>query len=73
MARQHEEETLYKTLIPLARALEAGALRGSLYALRVVPTSPVPVEQANRLGQQLADTVERFLTTYSALQWDCTR
>ena len=35
--------------------------------MRVVPNSPLPVEHANRFGQQLADKVEHFLTTYFAI------
>jgi hypothetical protein len=61
------DEALYKTLIPLARALEAEVFRSARFVIRVVPNSPLPVEHANRFGQQLADRVEHFLTTYFAL------
>jgi hypothetical protein len=61
------DEALYKTLIPLARALEAEVFRSVRFVIRVVPNSPFPVEHANRFGQQLADRVEHFLTTYFTL------
>jgi hypothetical protein len=61
------DETLYKALIPLARALEAEMVRGSRYIVRLVPDSSLPTEYANRLGQQLADTIEDFFTTYFAV------
>jgi hypothetical protein len=52
---------------PLARALEAEVARQAHYIVRVVPTAPLPVEQANRLGQHLAESVEHFLTIYFAI------
>jgi len=58
---------LYKTLIPLARALEGEVVRGSRFAIRVGPNVPLPVEDAQQLGQQLTDRVEHFLTTYFAI------
>jgi hypothetical protein len=60
-------EALYKTLIPLARAMEAEVIRGSRFVMRVAPTSSLPIEDANTLGQQLADRLEHFLTTYFAI------
>jgi hypothetical protein len=56
-------EGFYKTLIPPARALEAEALPGSRYVIELVPSTALPLEDASRLGQQLADTVEHFFTT----------
>ena len=61
------DETLYKSLIPLARALEAEVFSEARFVMRVVPNSPLPVEHANRFGQQLADKIEHFLTTYFAI------
>ena len=61
------DEALYKPLIPLARALEAEVIRGSHFVMRVAPTSSLPVEDANTLGQQPADKVEHFLITYFAI------
>ena len=61
------DEALYKILIPLARAMEAEVVRGSRFVMRVRPTVPLPVEDANTLGQQLTDRVEHFLTTYFAI------
>jgi hypothetical protein len=61
------DEAFYKTLIPLARALEAEVLRGSRFVVKVRPSLQLPLEHANRLGRQLADTVEHFLTTYFAI------
>jgi hypothetical protein len=60
-------ESLYKTLIPLAWVLEAEMVRGSRFVVRVGPTFPLPVEDANVLGWHLANTVEHFLTTYFAI------
>jgi hypothetical protein len=60
-------EVLYKTLIPLARALEGEVVRGSRFVIRAEPNSPLPVEDAKQLGQQLTDHVEHFLTTYFAI------
>lgn len=61
------DETLYKSLIPLARVLEAEVFSEARFVMRVVPNSPLPVEHANRFGQQLADRIEHFLTTYFAI------
>lgn len=63
----HTDETLYKSLIPLARTLEAAVFSETRFVIRVMPSAPVPVEHADRFGQQLADKVEHFLTTYFAI------
>jgi hypothetical protein len=47
-------EGFYGALIPLARALEAETPRGLRYVIELVPTSALPVEDASKLGQQLA-------------------
>jgi hypothetical protein len=60
-------EAVYKTLIPLARVLEAEVVRGSRFVMRVGPNFPLPVKDANGLGQHLANTIEHFLTTYFAI------
>ena len=61
------DEALYKSLIPLAQSLKAAVFSGARFVMRVVPTSPLPVEQASRFGQQLADKIEHFLTTDFAI------
>jgi hypothetical protein len=61
------DEAFYKTLIPLARALEAEVVRGSRFVVRVRPSLQLPFELADRLGRQLADTVEHFLITHFAI------
>jgi hypothetical protein len=66
-SRPQTDEALYKSLIPLGRALEAKAFSETRFVIRMVPNSPLPVEYANRFGQQLADKVEHFLTTYFAI------
>jgi hypothetical protein len=66
-AKPPEQEALYKSLIPLARALEADVLRSSRYIVRLIPTTSLPIDQASRSGQHLADMVEFFFTTYFAI------
>jgi hypothetical protein len=60
-------EGFYRALILLAPALEAETPPGSRYVIELVPTSVLPVEDASRLGQQLADTIEHSFTTYFAI------
>jgi hypothetical protein len=50
------------------RALEAEVFRRVWFVTRAVPKSPLPSELANRLGQQMTDRVEHFLTTYFAIR-----
>jgi hypothetical protein len=35
--------------------------------MHVVPNAPLPVARANRVGQQLADRIEQFLTSSFAI------
>lgn len=58
------DDLLYRTLIPLARALEAGAAHGSRYLLRLSPDAALPSSHSAKSGPQLLDAVARFLTTY---------
>jgi hypothetical protein len=60
----HPDEVLHKSLIPLARALAAEVFSDTRFVIRVVPSAPVLVGHADKFGQQLADKVEGFLTTY---------
>lgn len=61
------DEALYNTIIPLARAMEADVINGSRFVIRVRPDTALAVEATNMLGQQLADRLEHFLTTYFAI------
>jgi hypothetical protein len=60
-------DALYRAVIPLARALEAGVATGSRYLMRLSPPPSLPAEQADRVGQQLRDTAAHFSTTYFAI------
>jgi hypothetical protein len=61
------DEALYKTLIPLARAIEAEVLRGARFVIKLRPDNALPVEAAHLLGHQLAEKVEHFLSTSFAI------
>jgi hypothetical protein len=61
---RHADEALYKTLIPLARVIEAEVIRGARFVIRIRPDNTLLIEAAHLLGQQLADKVEYFLSTY---------
>jgi hypothetical protein len=66
-ASSQPDEALYKPLIPLARVLEAEVFSKTRFVIRVMPNSPLPGKHASELGQQLADRITHFLTTYFAI------
>ena len=66
-ASSQVDEALYKPLIPLARALEAEVFSKTRFVIRVMPNSPLPGKHASEFGQQLADRIAYFLTTYFAI------
>jgi hypothetical protein len=66
-ASSQPDEALYKPLIPLARALEAEVFGKARFIIRVVPNYPLRGKHASEFGQQLADRIAHFLTTYFAI------
>lgn len=61
------DDALYKTIIPLARAIEAEVRAGSRYVMHLSPHSPLPPEEIDRMGQHLSDRIGRFFMTSFAI------